>query len=82
MTPPYLRAIYQSHCCATQYKLLKRMILNRRNPITEHTIIKEKAGFRAGKSCKSTAEPDTVYRGWIREEFYQWHCICGPVCCV
>ena len=30
------------------YKLLERMILN---PITEHTIIKEQAGFRAGKSC-------------------------------
>ena len=29
------------------------MILNRHNPITEHTIIKEQAGFRAGKSCTS-----------------------------
>ena len=27
------------------------MILNRLNPITEHTITKEQAGFRAGKSC-------------------------------
>ena len=32
------------------YKLLERMILN---PITEHTIIKEQAGFRVGKSCTS-----------------------------
>ena len=32
------------------YKLLERMILN---PITEPTIIKEQAGFRAGKSCTS-----------------------------
>ena len=29
------------------------MILNRLNPITKHTIIKEQAGFRAGKSCTS-----------------------------
>ena len=35
------------------YKLLERMILNRLNPITEHTIIKEQVGFRAGKSCSS-----------------------------
>ena len=27
------------------------MNLNRLNPITEHTIIKEQAGFRAGTSC-------------------------------
>ena len=27
------------------YKLIERMILNRQNPITEHTIIKEQAGF-------------------------------------
>ena len=33
------------------YKLLERMILNR--PITEHTIIKKQAGFRAGQSCTS-----------------------------
>ena len=38
--------------CQT-YKLIERMILNRLNPITEHTIIKEQAGFRAGKSCTS-----------------------------
>ena len=31
------------------YKLLERMILNRLHPITEHTIIKELTGFRAGK---------------------------------
>ena len=35
------------------YKLLERMILNSLNPITEHTIIKEQAGSRAGKSCTS-----------------------------
>ena len=35
------------------YKLLERMILYRLNPITEHTIIKEQAGFRAGKPCTS-----------------------------
>ena len=29
------------------------MILNRMNHITEHTIIKDLAGFRAGKSCRS-----------------------------
>ena len=29
------------------------MILNRLHPITEHTIIKEQAGVRAGKSCTS-----------------------------
>ena len=33
------------------YKLHERMILNLLNPITEHTINKEQAGFRAGKSC-------------------------------
>ena len=27
---------------------------------------------------KPTAEPDTVCRGWIREESYHWYCICGP----
>ena len=37
------------HTC----KLLEQMILNRLNHITEHTIIKEQAGFRAGKSCTS-----------------------------
>ena len=52
------------------------------NPITEHTIIKEQAGFRAGNMYKPTDEPGTVYREWIREESYHWHCICGPVCCV
>ena len=41
-----------SFLCHT-YKLLERMILNRLNPITEHTIIKEQAGFRTGKSCTS-----------------------------
>ena len=41
-----------SWLCHT-YKLLERIILNRLNPITEHTIIKEQAGFRAGKSCTS-----------------------------
>ena len=35
------------------YKLLERMILNRLNHITEHTIIKEQAGFRDVKSCTS-----------------------------
>ena len=35
------------------YKLLERMILNRLNLITEHTIIKEQTGFRAGKSGTS-----------------------------
>ena len=30
------------------YKLFERMVLN---PITEHTIIEEKAAFRTGKSC-------------------------------
>ena len=35
------------------YKLLERMILDSLNPITEHTINKELAGFRAGKSCTS-----------------------------
>ena len=29
------------------------MILNRLNPIIEHTIIKEHVGFRAGKACTS-----------------------------
>ena len=33
------------------YKLLERKILNRLNSIREHAIIKEQAGFRAGKSC-------------------------------
>lgn len=35
------------------YKLFERMILNRLNPLNENTIIKEQAGFRAGKSCTS-----------------------------
>ena len=35
------------------YKLFERMIMNRINPITEHIIIKEQAGFRVVKSCKS-----------------------------
>ena len=35
------------------YKLPERRILNRINPITEHTIIKKQTGFRAGKSCTS-----------------------------
>ena len=35
------------------FKLLERMILNRMNPITEHIIVKEQAGFRSGKPCKS-----------------------------
>ena len=29
------------------------MILNRMNPIREHTIIKDLAGFKAGKSCRN-----------------------------
>ena len=37
------------------------MILNRPNPITEHTIIKEQAGFRAGKSCTSELMKLTQY---------------------
>ena len=43
------------------YTLLERMILNRQNPITEHTIIKEQAGFRAGKSCTSQLPNRTQY---------------------
>ena len=43
------------------YKLLERMILNRMNPITEHTIIKEQAGFRAAKSCTSQLLKLTQY---------------------
>ena len=35
------------------YKLLERMILNRLNPITEHTIIKGQAGFSVVKSYTS-----------------------------
>ena len=35
------------------YMLLERMLLKRLNPITEHTIIKEQAGFRAGKLLTS-----------------------------
>ena len=35
------------------YKLFERMILNRMNPITDHTIIREQARFRAGTSCTS-----------------------------
>ena len=54
-TPPYLRC----HCCLN--KLFERMILNRLNPITEHTIIKEQAGFRAGKSCTSQLVNMTQY---------------------
>ena len=41
-----------SFLCHT-YKLLERMMLNRLNPITEHTIIKEQAGFIAVKPCTS-----------------------------
>ena len=37
------------------------MILNHLNPITEHTIIKEQAGFRAGKSCTSQLRNLTHY---------------------
>ena len=43
------------------YKLLERMILTRSNPITEHTINKEQAGFRAGKSCTSQLLNNTHY---------------------
>ena len=43
------------------YKLLERMILNRLNLITEHTIIKEQAGLRAGKSCTSQLQNLTQY---------------------
>ena len=43
------------------YKLLERMILNRLNHITEHTIIKEQAGFRDGKSCTSQLLTPTQY---------------------
>ena len=35
------------------YKLYERMILNRIAPIVEGHLIKEQAGFRAGKSCTS-----------------------------
>ena len=35
------------------YKLVERMVLDRLNPITEHTIIKEQGGFIPGKSCTS-----------------------------
>ena len=38
-TAPYIRARPISLLCHT-YKLLERMILNRLNPIIEHTIIK------------------------------------------
>ena len=41
------------------YKLCERMILNRLNPITEHTIIKKKTGFRAGKSCTNPDKTQT-----------------------
>ena len=34
------------------------------NPITEHTIIKEKAGFRAGKSYTSQLLNLTQYNGY------------------
>ena len=43
------------------YKLLERMILNRLNLITEHTIIKEQTGFRAGKSSTSQLLNVTPY---------------------
>ena len=43
------------------YKLLEQMILNRLNPITEHTIIKEQAAFRTGKSCTSQLLNMTQY---------------------
>ena len=35
------------------YKLYERMILNRIAPTIEQHLIKEQAGFRAGKSCTS-----------------------------
>ena len=56
---------YSSLLCHT-YILLERMILNRPNPITEHTIIKVQAGFRAGKSCISQILNLTQY---IEDEY-------------
>ena len=35
------------------YKLYERLILNRKTPTIEQHLIKEQAGFRAGKSCTS-----------------------------
>ena len=35
------------------YKLYERMIINRIAPVVEQHLIKEQAGFRAGKSCTS-----------------------------
>ena len=35
------------------YKLYKRIILNRIDPVVEQRLIKEQAGFRTGKSCTS-----------------------------
>ena len=35
------------------YTLLERMIRNRLNPMTEHTVIKEQTGSRAGQSYTS-----------------------------
>ena len=51
---------YRPLLCHT-YKLFGRMILNRLNPITEHTIIREQAGFRAGKLCTSQLLNRTQY---------------------
>ena len=58
------------------YKLHERMILNRLNPITEHTIIKEHAGFRAGKSCTSQLLNLTQYM----EDGYEKSLTTGTVC--
>ena len=44
------------------YKLFEQMILTRLDPITEHTIMKERAGFRSRKSCTSQLLNLTQYK--------------------
>ena len=47
--------------CHTYTYTFERMIRNRLNPITEHTIIREQAGFGAVKSCTSQLMNLTQY---------------------
>ena len=61
--------------------ILERMILNH---ITEHTIIKEQAGFRAGKSCTSQLLNLAQYieDGYEKSLTTGTVLICRPNCCV
>ena len=61
-------------------KLFIRWILNRLNPITEPTIIREQAGFRAGRSCTCQLLNLTEYieddtRRVLLLAPYSWTCL-------